>query len=504
MRGLISKSGILAAMSLAGCAPGPTAGPPAATAPGWSDTDSIRAPTAAPGEQSGYALALSGDGATLVVGAPMNGSAASGVHPGDDAARGASSFSSGAVRVYAATDDGWSLESFVKASNTGLNDQFGSPVAISDDGSTLAVSAVFEDGGGAGVNPGWDDDAIAQSGAVYLFERRAGAWSETAYVKASNAGEPGDGDTFGYAISLSGDGNTLAVGAPSEDSAAAAIDGDAADNSSEASGAVYVFERNGGDWSQQAYVKSSGNAPGALFGYAVALDADGDRLAASAYDEDGGRGAVYLFARNGGAWSEEARLQPSNVETQDSIGVWIDISDDGERVAAGSPDEDSLLRGVVPAGEAANDEASNTSAGAVHVFAMDGGAWTQEAFIKASNTGLEDWFGYRLALDGEGATLAIAAPNEDSAAVGLEVNADDDSAPEAGAVYVYRRDGREWSHEAFVKSPDGEQFDEFGSAVALSNDGRTLVVGARFDDGAGEDAVADSGAAHVFEREGRR
>ena len=503
MRG-VSRPGILAAVLVAGCTAGPdepdTAGPGFA----WTSNRAVRAPTAASGEQSGYALALSGDATTLAVGAPMNASASSGVQADDSDAGEASSFGSGAVRVYASTDAGWSLESFIQASNAGLNDQFGSTLAISGDGDTLAVSAVFEDGGGAGVNPGRDDDAIAQSGAVYLFERRAGAWSETAYVKASNAGEPGDGDTFGYAISLSGDGNTLAVGAPSEDSASAVIDGDAADNASEASGAVYVFERNGGDWSQQAYVKSSGNAPGALFGYAVALDADGDRLAASAYDEDGGRGAVYLFARNGGAWSEEARLQPSNVETQDSIGVWIDISDDGERVAAGSPDEDSLLRGVVPAGEAANDEASNTSAGAVHVFAMDDGAWTQEAFIKASNTGLEDWFGYRLALDGEGATLAIAAPNEDSAADGLEVNADDDSAPEAGAVYVYRRDGREWSHEAFVKSPDGEQFDEFGSAVALSNDGRMLVVGARFDDGAGEDAVADSGAAHVFEREARR
>lgn len=481
---------------------------PTLEAPAWNQESYIKASNPIESEQLGFAVAMSGDGGTLAIGAPMNGNSASGVYSGPVAGDD-SSYGSGAVYLYTRTGRDWRQQSFLKASNSGINDQFGSAVAISGDGNTLAVSAAFEDGGGTGIDADQSDNSLGQSGAVYLFSRMDDIWSQTAYVKASNAGDPSDGDTFGYSIGLSDDGSTLAVGAPGEDSAATEIGGDETDNSATAAGAVYVFARDGGEWSQQAYVKNSNNAAGALFGYAVALDNGGDTLAASAYDEDGGRGALYLFTRNQGGWSEEARLQASNTESQDSMGVWIGISDDGGTVAVGAPDEDSFLTGIPPGDEGHTDQETNTSAGAVYVFARDDGAWAQQAFIKASNTGLEDWFGVRLALSGDGNTLAVGSPNEDSAARGLDGNQDDDSAPEAGAVYTYTRSGRAWNHEAYLKGANTVQFDEFGSALALDRSGTMLAVGARFEDGAsaGTDAdatgdpVSDSGAVYVFSRQ---
>jgi hypothetical protein len=432
----------------------------------------------------------------------MNNSGATGIHEDDSVVAGdTSSYSAGAVRIYTASNDGWTQQALVKASNTGLNDQFGSAVAISGDGNTLAVSAPFEDSGSTGINGDGTDNSISQSGAVYLFTRNGDAWSQAAYVKASNTGDSEDGDTFGYSISLSDDGSTLAVGATSEDSASALIDGDQSDDSAMASGAVYVFVRSGEDWTQQAYIKTSNNTAGVLFGYSVALDDDGNTLVASAYDEEGGRGAVYLFTLSEGGWSEEVRLQASNIEGQDSMGVWLNISDDGKTVAVGSPDEDSFLTGVAPADQAANDQVTNTSAGAVYIFARNEGTWRQQAFIKASNTGLEDWFGFRLALSGDGDTLAAAAPNEDGGGQGTGGNQNDDSASEAGAVYIYRRSGVTWNNEAYIKGSNTGQFDEFGSAVALSREGAAMVVGARFEDGEAGDGpgeITDSGAVYVF------
>ncbi len=510
MRGITTASAgafSLALLLLSGCGSENSTDETSARAPAWNQVSYVKASNPIEGEQFGFAIALSGDGRTLAASAPMNGNAASGVTSGP-AADDNSSYGSGAVYLYTRTGQEWSLQSFVKASNNGINDRFGSALAISGDGNTLAVSAIFEDGGGTGIDADQSDNSVNESGAVYLFTRSGETWSQAAYIKASNTGDILDGDTFGYSIGLSGDGNTLAVGAPGEDSAAAEIDGDDTDNSAMAAGAVYVFAGSGGEWSQQTYIKNSNNTAGALFGYSVALDGDGDTLAASAYDEDEGRGALYLFTRNRGTWSEEARLEASNTESQDSMGVWVGISEDGRTVAVGAPDEDSFLTGVSPGGQGGADQETNTSAGAVYVFARDDGAWVEQAFIKASNTGLEDWFGVRLAISGDGNTLAVASPNEDSAAQGLGGNQDDDSAEEAGAVYTYTRNGRVWSHEAYLKGSNTVQFDEFGSALALDRSGTMLAVGARFEDGAdigtnggaAGGPVSDSGAVYAFSR----
>ncbi len=164
---------------------------------------------------------------------------------------------------------------------------------------------------------------------MYVFVRQGNTWSQQAYIKASNAGEAGvgenfgDGDQFGFSLAISDDGNTIAAGAITEDSGAAGIDGNQADNSKVSTGAVYVFSRTGNTWSQQAYVKPSNPDQGDLFGYSVSLSADGNTLAVGSFDEDGsskqingpqdnmlgGTGAAYVFTRTGGAWQQQAYRQ---------------------------------------------------------------------------------------------------------------------------------------------------------------------------------------------------
>jgi hypothetical protein len=397
---------------------------------------------------------------------------------------------------------------------------------LSADGNTMAVSAYFEASSATGVNGNQADDSIPQAGAVYVFTRRGNTWSQQAYLKASNTGragtpdEFGDGDQFGFSLAISDDGNTIAVGANAEDGGAAGINGTQADDSKQAAGAVYVFTRSGNTWSQQAYVKPANPDPGDQFGYGVSLSADGNTLAVGCFDEGGssrqingpydagrnGSGAIYVFTRTGAAWTQQAYLKASNAEAGDSLGVEVSISDDGNTIAAGSLDEDCPATGVNPPQPCDNDRAANTSVGAVYVFVRAGTSWTQQAYVKASNTGKEDWFGSRLALSGDGNTLAAAAQLEDSSAQGINGKQDDDSAQEAGAVYFYTRTGATWAQKSYVKGSNTEAFDEFGSSVALSRDGKTMAVGARAERSAAkgingnqaDNSAPEAGAVYVF------
>ena len=153
---------------------------------------------------------------------------------------------------------------YIKASNTEMNDHSGNGgtleghgIALSGDGNTLAVGSPYESSAAKGINGNQSDNSLYSAGAVYVFVRRDNTWSQQAYIKASN---PGQSDKFGYVVSLSQDGNTLAVSAPFEASAAKGVNGDQGDqndNSIPQAGAVYVFTRTGSAWSQQAYIKAS-------------------------------------------------------------------------------------------------------------------------------------------------------------------------------------------------------------------------------------------------------
>jgi hypothetical protein len=475
---------------------------------------------------TGNSISISADGNTIAVGSHHESSSARGVggnQNNDDA------YASGAVYIFTRTANAWSQQAYLKASNTGQSDNFGSTVALSADGNTLAVAALFEASAAKGVNGNQNDDSLPQSGAVYVFSRTAGRWAQQGYLKASNTGRApapgnpddwGDGDQFGFSVAVSGDGNTVAVGAISEDSTAAGVNVNLQnDDSATSAGAVYVYTRNGNAWSQQAYVKAANSEGGDLFGYRVALSGDGNTMAVSGYDEDGfgkapnaipdnrrgGSGAIYIFARTGGDWRQSAYLKGSQSEGGDSVGYAVAISEDGNTVVAGGADEDCYIPGV-NAKPCDDDRVANTSSGIAYLWVRTGNNWAEQAYFKASNPGKEDWFGSQLALSADGNTLAIAAPLEDSIGRGINPPQNDDLANEAGAVYFYTRSGDSWTQRAFLKGSNTEAYDEFGSAISLSRDGRTLVVGARGEDSnakgvngnQNDDSASESGAAYVF------
>ncbi len=245
------------------------------------------------------------------------------------------------------------------------------------------------------------------------------------YLKASNT-EANDG--FGFSVALAGD--TLAVGVPGEASAATGINGNQGSNSAPTSGAVYVFTRTNGVWSQQAYVKASNTEANDEFGYSVALDADtlavGAWLEASAAtgidgnqtdNNAAGSGAVYVFTRTNEVWSQQAYVKASNTEANDRFGFSVALA--GDTLAVGVPGEASAATGID--GNQTDNNAAGS--GAVYVFTRTNEVWSQQAYVKASNTEANDEFGFSVALDGD--TLAVGAWLEASAATGIDGNQTD-------------------------------------------------------------------------------
>jgi hypothetical protein len=173
-------------------------------------------------------VAVSGD--MVAVGAAYEASSATGVN-GDSHSNGAGN--SGAVYVFARTGTSWSPHAYLKASNTGAEDQF-CRVALS--GRMLVVGAAREGSNATGINGNQLNNSAGNAGAAYIFEQEGTNWRQRAYLKASNTGA---GDEFGYAVALSG--STLLVGAPGEDSNATGVNGNQNNNSATDSGAVYVF-----------------------------------------------------------------------------------------------------------------------------------------------------------------------------------------------------------------------------------------------------------------------
>ena len=248
---------------------------------------------------------------------------------------------------------------YAKASNTDENDQFGYSVSLSSDGNTLAVGAIGEGSNAIGIDRDQDNTA-PNAGAVYVFSRSGTIWTQQAYLKARR---PDADDWFGYSVSLSRDGNTLAVGAKYEDSDVKVIDGNENNNSAADAGAVYVFSRSETTWNQQAYVKAS------------------------------------------------------NTDAGDHFGSSVSLSSDGNTLAVGARGEASKAKGIID-GDEDNNEASN--AGAVYVFSRSETTWTKQAYVKARNTDASDEFGFRVSLSSDGNTLAVSAIFEGSNATGID------------------------------------------------------------------------------------
>ena len=396
-------------------------------------------------------------------------------------------------------------QAYVKASHGETSDMLGQKVAIS--GNILVSGAINEDSNATGVNGNATNESATAAGAAYIFVRNGTNWSQEAYFKASNTDAQ---DFFGWSVGVSGD--TVIVGAPQERSNATGVNGNQTNNSVQNAGAVYVFVREGTNGSQQAYLKAS-NTGGDFFGRAVAID--GNTIVVGARGEDSSSrsininqddnsapnaGAAYVFVRSGTNWSQQAYLKASNASANDFFGNAVAIS--GDTVVVSAHQEDSGATGVN--GNQENEDQVNS--GAAYVFVRDGTLWSQQAYLKASNPGYQDYFGWSVAVAGD--TAVIGAEREGSKARGVNGDQLDDTAFAAGAAYVFMRSGGNWSQQAYLKASNADAGDFFGHSVDVFGD--TVIVGAPSEDSAAmgvngnetDNTLEGAGAAYLFVRVG--
>ena len=234
-----------------------------------------------------------------------------------------------------------------------------------------------------------------------VFTRSNAIWQQQAYIKASQMGSR----NFGRSVSLSADGNALAVGRD---------------------GAVHMFFRASGNWQEQALVSELGLSP------IVSLSGDGNTVAVAA-----GTTAA-IFENIGGNWQELATFSQfgrTGTSLFDTDG--ISLSADGSTLAIGNGMEGTGqiglqgFQGVQP---------QVTRSGAVFVYTRGDGTWQQEVYVKASNTSSLNMFGTSVSLSENGDTLVVGAELENGASAGFngdQTQPDGSEFESGGAVYLY-------------------------------------------------------------------
>lgn len=357
----------------------------------------------------------------------------------------------GAVYIFTRSGSTWTEEGKLLASDGAASARFGNAVALSSDGDTCAIGSNQDSNSGG-----------AFAGSVYIFTRSGSTWTEQTRLQASDAAAS---DNFGVSVALSNDGNTCAVGADREDNAGGAD-----------AGAVYVFTRSGSTWTEEGKLLASDGAAGDLFGHGVALAGDGDTCAIGAYYDNSGAGtysgSAYIFTRSGSTWTEEDKLVASDSASNDFFGVAVALSESGDTCAVGAYQD---------------NHGGTTDAGSVYVFTRSASVWSEQARLEASDHTAYDWFGASVSLSSSGDTCAIGANGDD---MGASSN--------VGSLYVFTRAGSTWSQQTKLTASDGAADDNLGTAIAISGDGAIVCVGSAADDNAGG---TDAGAVYDYRLE---
>jgi len=340
------------------------------------------------------------------------------------------------------------------------------------------------------------------NGYVDVFAR-AGTWTRQARLTAP-------GGPLGSALSLSADGSILAAGAYG-------------------SNAVFVFTRTGTTWSSPVTVATTTATD--QFGWSVALDADGSRLAVGARGENGNAGAAYLFT-HGTTWTQTARLAPTSPS---AFGHSVTTSADGATVAVGAPGaggtgavyvfvdgvQQQMIAeygpdignkvGLSADGNTLMIAARNDNVyGAIYIYKRSGSTWTKAARMEASNpyippgpTGIFN-FGSSAAMSKDAMLVVGGAFGESSKATGLDGDQSDHSAMNAGAAYMFQQANGGWPQTHYVKATNTDAFDGFaGYEVALDGTGHVLAVGAPYEQSGGppaDNSATGAGAVYVYSR----
>lgn len=374
------------------------------------------------------------------------------------------------------------------ANTSAHNYQMGNAVAI--DGEWMVVGAYVA-----------DTTQAADTGAVYVYRRINSKW---VFQQQLTANDAASSDYYGFSVGVSG--NYIVVGAYRDDDRG----GD--------SGSAYVYQWNGVSWNQSQKLTAVDGAAKDYYGVDVAIGSD--RMVVGAHGDDnrgGASGAVYSYRLINGQWIFTAKIFPNDGASDDQFGRSLAMSGTTLAVGAYRDDVDVFL-----------------NAGSVYIYDANGNTWTQRQKITANDSGVNDYFGFDVAIDSSdlvvGAYLNDDVPNDSGAvytyskvddfwtlnqkitafdakggdsfgyAVGIDQGVlvigaryDDNRGSNSGAVYVYQKITSGWSFEQNLLASDGASSDNFGTAVAVNS--TAIVVGAPFND----DVGSNSGSAYVFE-----
>jgi FG-GAP repeat len=237
------------------------------------------------------------------------------------------------------------------------------------------------------------------------------------------------------------------------------------------SGAAYLFVRTGVTWSLEWKFTPSDLAAGDRFGFAVAIDDDGNRVAIGSYqnDPDGvsNAGSIYVYKRTGVTWGAEQKITASDKYAGALFGRRIAMDSTGTRIVTGC-----------------TAVGSNTPS--LYIYSRSGTTWSQEARIPRpaidGTSALDQW----MAMDAGGARLIVSIPTYPV------------SGSAVGAAQIFRRDGTSWSLETSIFAPVGVAGSEFGTMTDFNAAGDLAIVGSRFDN----TSVTNSGAAYIYSRSG--
>jgi FG-GAP repeat len=343
----------------------------------------------------------------------------------------------GAVWVFTRSGTTWSQqgEKLTGGAEEVGEGEFGSSVRLSGAGTTALI-------GGGG------DDTFA--GAAWVFTFSGGKWTQQGEKLTGGAEESGRGE-FGASAALSSSGDTAVIGAPRDDSGV---------------GAGWVFVFSGGKWIQQGEKLTGGaeESGAGQFGWSVALDSEANTAVIGGPSDNGGTGAAWVFVFSGGKWIQQGeKLTATGESGKAEFGWSVALSGEGTYALVGGPEDSSKT-------------------GAAWVFVFSGGKWVQQG-EKLTGTGEvgAGELGYSVALAPEAETALVGGFGDSS---------------QVGAAWAFTRSAGKWSQQGEKLVADGESGDgDFGTGVAVSENGNTALVGGPLDN-------ADAGAAWVFTRTG--
>lgn len=283
---------------------------------------------------------------------------------------------------------------------------------------------------------------LARQGAVYIYERKGGAWSEVQRIMGTptEGTPPNWSDFFGWSISLSASGDHLAVGAP-----------DVFSPMGGPTGGAYVFERDeSGDWVETQLLLPPIPVSVSMFGGNVVFSGETLVVGEGSYNRpvEGGRGAAHVYNLAGGSFVYSQLVQASDGAPFNDAFFGNALAADGMRVLVGAPGADYST--------------AEYPTGAVYVFTNDEGTLTEVQKLEAGDGAPGDQFGFSIGIDGDNVLVGASAAN-----IGANTH--------QGAAYFFAHDGSAFVESQKVTRPDGAAFDQFGQAVAIS--GGTALVG---------------------------